>query len=444
MSSNLPTASEFRNSAPTSPGAEPVRTGRSADSPSLAANTPSVELPPSGRCERGDSSREYAGIAPSRGSEATALNGSGSGHLELHRVTDREAGKLHTNRRETPECPNPVRLVGSAADRETGEIVDSERVLELPCNCKGCEVCGERMRRRYVAHFVDKFIDFEKRGLTCFFGGLTIDPKVFRSDWTDLQKRKYLQSVWEKFRKRLNREFDEVRYVAVVEQHRSGQDHLHPVFAVESGDRSAEEVRFLLRKHWFESGAGVVMKMKPVKHEKNAPESADGLPDTLAGALGYCLKYAFKNDAEARKSGDRIRSVRCSQGDGYHAEESKAERQEYAERRGSSAAMSIGRDGLAWEWEPLYRGSGQRKGYADTLTSEDRELFANVDLSSRTTTYWEKVENDPDYGGRTVWKRWTLDTERDCLTEDVWDNWHEAEGAQIIHSHTHTEGTNHE
>ena len=316
---------------------------------------------------------------------------------------------------EYESCPRPV--VVERVDKETGEVVN----LELPCNTKSCEYCGPKMRRRYVAHFTQTFSQLpELRFIT-----LTLDPKAFPEDvdvdLTDFAEgRKYLLHIWErKFVKRVKRRSEvEVKYVASVERHESGQAHLHVVMSCTLSEDQ-------LRKHWFESGGGIVMDATRMR----------GVQMT-ARKVGYVMKYVFKDQGQD----EGRNSIFCSEGVGYHSEDAKENRQSYG--RAKTVIDELIEDGM-WDVEPgssqyhediqmlmdelpaesedegdeeesRYEynppAGGGHKDNADTMTEQEREKFDRVAAKARTSTWteWDGDHMDPPTDGM----RYRYDEER--------------------------------
>jgi len=246
-------------------------------------------------------------------------------------------------------------------DKQTGEVDH----VEIACNRKQCPHCGPKLKRRYVAHFIQTFSELP----SLRFVTLTLDPKAFPEDVEIDPKdfgesRKYLLHIWERrFVKRVKRRSDvEVAYVAAIERHESGQAHLH---AVISSTLSEDE----LRHHWFQSGGGVVMEARPIFGDE----------DRLARRVGYVMKYCFK-DAETLSDGRN--SIFCSNGIGYHSKEAKERRKEFMREQGNEDDPF---DEDRYEIEAP-DGGGHRDNQ-DTVTEADRERFDRVADEARTTVY---------------------------------------------------------
>ncbi len=359
------------------------------------------------------------------------------GSLDSYRVTDRNRGSSgkttsHVSSQTGDDCPYPIEVGVEDWDSETGELVDAGIAL-LPCGRKGCPVCGPRLRDRYTAHFARTFGELgESRPI--WFLTLTVDPKALPADAGELDARKYLTHCWEKYRKRLRRRADDLKYAGAYELHRDGDRwHLHMVVAADFPDRdSEEEIREMLRVQWFESGGGAVAKVKRVREGRKEP-SMDGTPDGIAGAAGYVVKYAFKDAATAHSAAESRRSVLASEGIGYYSEDAKDERKEY------TGAGSTGEDGgVEREYRPFVTGGASdvgkdsSRGRVDTLTDEDRERFEGWDKSGRTLEYKERVEDAEEWGGRTVWILWSFAPGASRLHRAVWDTYPERADARKL------------
>ena len=285
------------------------------------------------------------------------------------------------------ECPNPIPV--ERTDTETGEI----DWVEIPCNRKWCPYCGPTLRRRYVAHFTEAF----KSLPNLQFLTLTLDPKAFGEeteiDAEDFEKtRKYLLHIWERrFVKRVKRRSEvEVKYMATVERHESGQAHLH---AVISCTLSKEE----FRHHWFESGGGVVMDASPIRSDEK-----------VAAKVGYAVKYCFE---DVLKGSDGRNSIFCSEGIGYHSEAAKKARKEHREGEEEGSGDE---EEDRYEYDPPTPESAGHKDNSDTMTDAEKERFDRIAREARTKTYteWDSDHMDPPVTGtRYEYDRETGETE---------------------------------
>jgi hypothetical protein len=87
------------------------------------------------------------------------------------------------------------------------------------CKCWSCPYCGLRKAKRYK-HLIRHIA--EREGLTRFMT-LTLDPSLIEGDPV-----RYLRRVFDKFRVYLRRKYGApVKYIAVLEFHKSGIPHLH-------------------------------------------------------------------------------------------------------------------------------------------------------------------------------------------------------------------------
>jgi hypothetical protein len=275
---------------------------------------------------------------------------------------------------EYEECPNPITV--ERTDRETGEV----DWIDLPCNRKWCPYCGPTLRRRYVAHFTEVFQSLPNLK----FITLTLDPKAFEEgasiDPEDFaESRKYLLHIWErKFVKRVKRRSDvEVKYMATVERHESGQAHLHAVISCTLSEQE-------LRHHWFESGGGVVMDSCPI------------LTDYMvAGKVGYAVKYCFE---DAMEDSDGRNSIFCSEGIGYHSEAAKELRKEYREEENQTCREE---EPDRYEYRPPTSESAGHKDNSDAVTDAEKERFDRIAEQARTTTYidWDSDHMEPPVQG---------------------------------------------
>jgi len=94
-----------------------------------------------------------------------------------------------------------------------------QKFHRLGCKCWACEYCGPKKARRYK-HLIRQLA--EQEHLTRFMT-LTLDPERIKGDSV-----RYLRGVWNKFRLYLRRKYGSpIKYIAVLEFHKSGIAHLH-------------------------------------------------------------------------------------------------------------------------------------------------------------------------------------------------------------------------
>jgi hypothetical protein len=267
-----------------------------------------------------------------------------------------------------------------------------------------------------------------------FFLTLTVDPKTFPEDAEENDLRKYLRHCWEKYRKRLGYYADDLKYAGSVEKHSDGDRwHLHMVVAADFPRWEEEEkIREELRVHWFECGGGAVAKVKRIREGRREP-STDGTPDGIAGAVGYVVKYAFKDAAHAHSAAESRRNVWAAQEIGYYSEAAKDERKAFRERQ-----TTWDESGMEREYHSLVTGGASEvgadegRGRVDTLTKDDRERFEGWDKSGRTLRYRERIEDAEEWDGRTVWITWTYAPDAHRLHRTVWDRWPERVDAEKL------------
>lgn len=417
--------------------------GGSVNSPSYPAESssdPSVSPPESAAphpAVRGDQSHGKAS-EDRCGRSASARSGAGStppsapgseGDLDLYRVTHESGADRGAVRSESfpvtgDDCPYPIEIGVDEWDTATGELVDAGIAL-LPCGRKGCPVCGPRIRDRYVAHYARVFSELGQ-DRPIWFLTLTVDAKVLPEDAGEQEARKYLVHCWDKYAKRLRYRADDLKYAGAFELHRSGDRwHLHVIVAADFPGRDSEgAVREMMRVQWFESGGGAVGKVKRVREDRTDP-SSDGTPDGIAGSVGYVVKYAFKDAAEAHSAAESRRSMIASQGIGYHSKEAKEHRREH------TRAESEREGGTVREYHSLVDPK-PGEGRDDTLTDEDRERFERWDKSVRTLEYRERIEDSDRWDGRTVWVVWKMDADAGTLRRTVFDGWPDSESTAVL------------
>lgn len=259
------------------------------------------------------------------------------------RITDR-----------TSECRRPVTVFRGRLDRSSGELLSKEPV-QLPCGTKGCEHCSEVRRRRLVAHGSRIF---SEAGPGTLFFTLTIDPRV---GLEVNETAAYVKYCWTKLRKRLARRGD-LTYMCAVEHHKSGRAHLHGLLHLAGPALTLDEVRGMV----FECGFGAVSDFSTV---------TSSTPEGMARAVGYCVKYASKDDSECEGRG-----LMWSQGHGLHSAE-QIERRE----RMTGAVPQAEPEGIETVWH-VPPGGGSR-GSDMGLTPERLARFEALDLSTRLQTY---------------------------------------------------------
>lgn len=362
------------------------------------------------------------------------------GHLDSYRITHRNSSDERDT--ELEACPNPVEFrrdewIEGGYHRE---LIDSERVAR-DCGRKGCPYCGPQLRRRYVAHFASLFGKFAESGPVWFLT-LTIDPKLVDEAGYALtaeESRKYAVWCWDKYLKRLRRRAEGLHYVAAFEQHKTGFWHLHVILFGEF-DLSETPLRAMLRSQWFDSGGGAVARIKRIRANEG-DWGDDGRPETVSGAVGYVVKYCFKDAVESVRQAVKRRSLLVSHGDGYHSEAAKEDRREWvlvqlireaagAGRLERPNAPNSGDSGVVETWEPLQ--TGVPSGYEDTLTPADRERFAAFDMSLRTLEYKEKSESEK-FG--EVWTVYRYDRRAETVEWTVWDRYPDEDKARILEVH---------
>jgi hypothetical protein len=374
---------------------------------------------------------------------------------------DEQAGEDMESAPRGPElgddCPYPVDFSVDTYVRERDEWnrdwhkLASSGIRSIPCQRKGCPVCGPRLRDRYVAHFARVFCDLADDAPVWFLT-LTVDAKVLPDDAGELEARKYLVHSWDKYMKRLRRRSESISYAGSFELHSSGDRwHLHVLVSATFPDYGSDgAAREMMRVQWFEAGGGAVGKVKRIR-EGYTERSDDGTPDGIEGAVGYVVKYAFKDAATSMAEQDSRRSLIASQGIGYHSAEAKERRREKVEEaeaeangEGSpphldSSRVSHRRSEVEEEWRPLVEGGGGRRRRADTLTEEDRERFEGWDEEVRTIRYREKMEDGakldglgPTWRGETVWAVWELDREAETIHRTVYDDYPDDDRSSVI------------
>ena len=124
-----------------------------------------------------------------------------------------------------------------------------QRYLRLNCKTWGCPHCGPKKAKRYK-YLISQLAEREQ--LTRFLT-LTLDPALIEGDSV-----RYLRGVFNKFRLYLRRKYGApVKYIAVLEFHKSGIAHLHLLVD-----------RFIpwdwIRQSWSALGGGQIVFIKYV------------------------------------------------------------------------------------------------------------------------------------------------------------------------------------
>jgi hypothetical protein len=170
------------------------------------------------------------------------------------------------------------------------------------CKCWDCSYCGPRKAKRYRY----RISEIAEREQLCRFLTLTLDPATIEGD-----SARYLRAVFNKFRLYLRRKFGvAVKYIAVLEFHRSGIAHLHLLMD-----------RYIwwkwIRKTWSALGGGTVVDIRYVDVHRISH---------------YLSKYLTKELLlSAPKRSRRVTTSRC-----IHLNEKKSE-----ERRWTLLKISI-------------------------------------------------------------------------------------------------------
>jgi hypothetical protein len=174
----------------------------------------------------------------------------------------------------------------------------------------------------------------------------------------------------------------------------------------------------MLHSQWFASGGGVKATAKRVRADETGM-GEDGRPDGIAGAVGYTVKYLFKDpDGE----------ICASQGFGYDSEKAKSERRDHQQRQSGGGEQPDEYDGWTWETPGRDDASGGRRR---TLTDEDRRRFERIDRSARSQSYRERVDDAEEYGGRTVWMQYIRGPDG-VIRRTVYDGWPDASGTRVL------------
>jgi len=120
------------------------------------------------------------------------------------------------------------------------------------CNSWDCEYC-RRIKSMRLKTRIDKGISKE----TWRFLTLTIDPKLTSKEDALLQ----ISWWWDKFAKRLRRQFKDVKFIRVIEFHASGYPHLHVIL-------NKYIYKPWIVANWCAVGGGKIVDIGRVKHAK--------------------------------------------------------------------------------------------------------------------------------------------------------------------------------
>lgn len=132
----------------------------------------------------------------------------------------------------------------------TGKIV--------PYHCKGRSCTNTRCRELYAKKRVGMIKDLVEENKLDRFFTLTLDEKRWynsREAWEEISH------VWSKFRKRLNREYKGIKFVAILEKHKKNdRPHIH-------GFWNQYVSQGWISKNWDECGGGRVVDIRRVEDD---------------------------------------------------------------------------------------------------------------------------------------------------------------------------------
>lgn len=157
-------------------------------------------------------------------SESEALSGASAASGELRSEATQQGSFLDEiqNNRNTGALES-LRALGRNRNcgiwTVTGWDGERQRFHRVNCKTWGCSYCGPRKAKRY------KFLigQLAEREQLTRFVTLTLDPSLIEGDSV-----RYLRGVFNKFRLYLRRKYGiPVKYIAVLEFHKSGIAHLH-------------------------------------------------------------------------------------------------------------------------------------------------------------------------------------------------------------------------
>ncbi len=109
---------------------------------------------------------------------------------------------------------------GCGASTLIGQNAEGRKFFRFKCNCWDCAFCGPRKAGRYKRAICSE----AERLKLCRFLTLTLDPKKL-SDNEDAVR--YLRETFNKLRTYLNRRFNGIQFICVLEFQKNGMPHLH-------------------------------------------------------------------------------------------------------------------------------------------------------------------------------------------------------------------------
>lgn len=153
------------------------------------------------------------------------------------------------------------------------EPLPKYKVIRQRCNSKACPHCAKIRFNRIRQRFKQESITTQWR----FFTLTSIN-----SDDTSHAKLERLETHFRELRKKLKRQYPELKYIKVIELSPSGMWHIHGLWNIYIDIK-------LLSKYWTEISGAYRCYVEKVRKPK--------------GALNYIFKYCFKsvfNDDERR------------------------------------------------------------------------------------------------------------------------------------------------
>jgi len=174
-------------------------------------------------------------------------------------------------RRKRPKTP--LKYVHACHDRRwtirTWKKSDPSKVNHYKYRCGSWRHDGECRYRKNAQDFARIRAAIENEGVeSAVYIVLTLDPK----DWSDTYSEfKGLLRCWDLLRKRMQRKYGKIKYISVIEAHRSGRPHVNLiVFNDKLANACSGEGWKGVRKNWLEpnavaSGYGMRTWVEPVR-----------------------------------------------------------------------------------------------------------------------------------------------------------------------------------
>lgn len=195
-------------------------------------------------------------------------------------------------------------------------------LAHLRCKQWSCSYCAQQNAKIWRAKLLKGINESE-----CNWAFVTITLP----SWVHKRKKseryeiglKLIQSNWDRFMKRLKREYGKFEYLRVLETHKTGVIHIHllmgtfipdSVRKTRKKDGSVYHASKTLKKHLVECGFGYIHDARNLT-DSEAHESIDSKAWNAGSVAGYVTKYITKDLTryDEQRKGLKVRKIQCSQ-----------------------------------------------------------------------------------------------------------------------------------